>query len=236
MFSESARHYDLIYSKFKDYEEESRNLVALLEKWHPSARTVLDVACGTGEHARILREKHGLAVDGIDIEEQFVEITRGKNRAGSFTRADMIDFDLGRRYDVVVCLFSAIGYVRTLENLTRTLVNFRNHLAEDGLILVEPWFTPEAAQPNRFDLVTAESDDVKVARASHSEIRGRISIIRFDYLVGRREGITHATEIHELGLFTIDETKACFRGAGLDVEHEPEGFFGRGLYLARHAG
>jgi SAM-dependent methyltransferase len=236
MFSESARHYDLIYSKFKDYEEESRNLVALLEKRRPSARTVLDVACGTGEHARILHEKYGLAVDGIDIEETFVDIAREKNRAGSFTRADMVDFDLGRRYDAVVCLFSAIGYVRTLENLTRTFLNFRNHLADNGLILVEPWFTPETAQPNRFDLVTAESDEVKVARASHSEICGRISILRFDYLVTRPEGITHATEIHELGLFTVEETMASFRDAGLDVEYEPKGFFGRGLYLARHAG
>src|SRR3712207_7289123 len=43
-----------------------------------------------------------------------------------FHQGDMTDFDLGRRFDVVVCLFSAIGYVLTEERLRQTLANFRS--------------------------------------------------------------------------------------------------------------
>jgi ubiquinone/menaquinone biosynthesis C-methylase UbiE len=66
MFSETAELYDLIYASFKDYVTESDRLAALITRVRPGARTVLDVACGTGEHARLLREHHRLAVDGID--------------------------------------------------------------------------------------------------------------------------------------------------------------------------
>jgi ubiquinone/menaquinone biosynthesis C-methylase UbiE len=68
MFSASAELYDLVYSGFKDYAAETAQLVALIRQAHPQARTVLDVACGTGEHARLLVEQHGFEVDGLDLD------------------------------------------------------------------------------------------------------------------------------------------------------------------------
>lgn len=67
MFSESADLYDLIYSGFKDYAAEAETLAAILRRVHPSTRTVLDVACGTGEHARCLADRYGYHVDGVDL-------------------------------------------------------------------------------------------------------------------------------------------------------------------------
>ena len=51
MFSASAELYDLIYSKFRDYIGEAAQIESLLRRLDPRCRTVLDVACGTGEHA-----------------------------------------------------------------------------------------------------------------------------------------------------------------------------------------
>ena len=39
----------------------------------------------------------------------------------------MIDFDLDRAFDVVTCLFSAIAYVRTAENLFRAVARLAAH-------------------------------------------------------------------------------------------------------------
>ena len=50
MFPAFVEYYDLIYSAFKDYASETAQIVALLRRLHPQCRTVLDVACGTGEH------------------------------------------------------------------------------------------------------------------------------------------------------------------------------------------
>jgi ubiquinone/menaquinone biosynthesis C-methylase UbiE len=54
VFSGSAHLYDLIYS-FKDYGEEAQDLVSLIRERNPKAGSLLDVACGTGEHLRLLR-------------------------------------------------------------------------------------------------------------------------------------------------------------------------------------
>lgn len=232
MFSESAELYDLIYSSFKDYETEAAQIAAFIESRHVTARSVLDVGCGTGEHARILSERFGYGVDGLDIEPDFVRIAQQKNPTGRFRQGDMTAFDIGRRYDIVLCLFSSIGYVRTLAGVRETLLNFRRHLAEEGLILVEPWLTPAGWKPGYVHMTTVERDDLKVCRMSHSAVEGTISKITFEYLIGRPDGISRTQEVHELGLFTIEQMVACFEDAGLTVRYEEPGFCGRGLYVA----
>ena len=62
-----------------------------------------------------------------------------------------------------------------------------------------------------------------------------MSRLRFEYLVGSREGLRRESEVHELGLFTQQEMVKAFQSAGLTVEFDPDGLIGRGLYTARRA-
>ena len=66
MFVESAELYDAIYH-FKNYARECEILRAVIAVAAPGARTVLDVACGTGGHDKFLKEHY--TIDGIDINE-----------------------------------------------------------------------------------------------------------------------------------------------------------------------
>ncbi len=232
MFTKSAQYYDLIYASFKDYPSEAEKIANLIHKLNPNAQTILDVACGTGEHAKILSENYSYLVDGIDLDENLLEIARQKNPRARFEAADMIDFDLGKKYDIVMCLFSAIGYVRTLENLRKTLVCFRNHLSANGLIIVEPWFAPDNWKPGQLHLKTAETDNLKVCRIGITDRVGNLSKLRFEYLIGTPTEIQHETEHHELGLFTVEEMMQSFQNAGLESDYDSTGISGRGLYTA----
>ena len=56
MFSRSAALYDALYATFKDYQTETARLRELIAERVPDARTLLDVACGTGVHLALLRQ------------------------------------------------------------------------------------------------------------------------------------------------------------------------------------
>jgi SAM-dependent methyltransferase len=235
MFSESADLYDIVYSEFKDYPAEAGQIATIIRRENPAAQRILDVACGSGEHARLLTAEHGFAVDGLDLDQAFVRIAAAKLPNARVYDADMTTFSIEERYDVISCLFSSIGYVRTLENVTATLERFRAHLAPGGVILVEPWFPPGVLQAGRITLQTTEGPAISVARMSQVTVDGRMSRIRFEYLIGRNGKIEHLVELHELGLFEAEELLACFAAAGLTATHDPIGLSGRGLYVARAA-
>jgi SAM-dependent methyltransferase len=234
MFTASAEFYDLIYSTFKDYPREAREIATLLRRLNPRCETILDVACGTAEHARLLAG-HGFVVDGVDLDPAFVRIAKQKHPAGRFFEADMSDFQLARQYDAVLCLFSSIGYLQTLDRVARALACFREHVKPGGVIAIEPWFPPGVLDTTRVARHTGEANGVRVARASRIEVEGRRSRLLFDYEITDEAGTRHAREVHELGLFTTAEWMQTFRDAGLDADHDPKGLCDRGLFVARVA-
>lgn len=159
-----------------------------------------------------------------------------KHPAGRFAAAEMCDVHLGRRYDAVVCLFSSIGYARTRARVEAALHCFREHLAADGVVLVEPWCPPGIFVPDLVVRNDGVGDDVRVSRESRVTVNGTISQLHFTYEISDAGGTRRASEVHELGLFTISERLEAFRNAGLVARYDPEGPGGRGLYTATSKG
>lgn len=229
MFTETAELYDRLYS-FKDYPAEAARVRELiLAAGGPGAGTLLDVACGTGKHARALAAHY--AVEGMDLDEGLLAAARERLPDVRLHHADMRGFDLGRSYDVVTCLFSSIGYAVTLDAMRLAVAAMARHVAPGGALVVEPWFQPGQFRPAYVHLLTHEEPELKIARMSLGEVRGTVSVMDFEYLIGRPSGVTRAAERHELGLFTRAEMTAALEDAGLRVRYDEQGLSGRGLYL-----
>jgi SAM-dependent methyltransferase len=221
--------YDLEYS-FKDYADEAEAIERIVRERAPGAATLLDVACGTGKHLEHLRTR--FACEGTDIDDRLLAVARARVPDVALHQGDMRDLDLGRRFDVVTCLFSAIGFVDGPDGLAEAARTFARHLAPGGLVLVEPWITPDAWIPNRPHLLTHEEPDLVLARATVSGLRDeRISTTEMHYVVATPAGVEHFVEHHDLYLFTIDELRAAFEAAGLETDYDPEGLTGRGLWV-----
>jgi SAM-dependent methyltransferase len=230
VFTRSAEFYDQLYH-FKDYAAASRQLEDLIRQLLPAARTLLDVACGTGRHLEHLRAR--FEVEGLDINPTLLATAQRRCPDVPFHLGDMIDFDLGRAFDVVTCLFSAIAYVRTAENLFRAVARLAAHTSAGGMVIVEPFFSPEGFWVDHLVLNVSDQPDQKIAWMYKTERVGTLGRIDVHHLVGNCNGVEHFSELHEFGLFTDQEYEQAFARAGLTSTYDPEGFFGRGLYVAR---
>lgn len=231
-YAQGAEFYDLIYGG-KPYEAEAEQVHRVLQRHLRSGGSaLLDVGCGTGAHLAHLGRHYRCT--GVDLDAGLLAVARERLPGARFHQGDMTDFDLGERFDAVTCLFSAIGYVRTVERLGQAMRAFARHLAPGGVAVVEPWLTPDVFVAGRVRVDTPERPGATVARMVHSGMRDGFSVLTFSYLIGREQGIEHFEEDHVLGLFTREQMMDAFRGAGLDVvEHDPHGLTGRGLYVAR---
>jgi SAM-dependent methyltransferase len=144
---------------------------------------------------------------------------------------DMTSFDLGRTFDAVTCLFSAIGHARTLEGLQSAVETMARHLEPGGVLAIEPWFWPEQWIARRPHVMTIDEPEFKLVRMNTTWVEGRLAVMDMHHLVGRPEAVEHFVERIELALYTHEEYLEAFRAAGLPAEHDPEGLMGRGLYL-----
>lgn len=234
MYKRSAVYYDAIYS-FKNYQKEAEKVHSLVQQHkRSSGRTLLDVACGTGGHLAFLKEHYD--AEGLDLNPDMLKMARQKHPDLIFHQADIVDFNLNRKFDIIICLFSGIGYVKTRQRLNKAIQNMARHLHSGGVLIIEPWFSPEAFTPGTIHGLWVDKPDLKIARMNLSTVKGNLSIMDMHHLVGTTKGIEHFIEHHEMGLFRREEYLAAFKLARLELTHDPEGLTGRGLYIATQGG
>jgi hypothetical protein len=64
----------------------------------------------------------------ISYVSRMLEIAQAKHPGIAFHHGDMVDFDLGRQFDVVASLFSSIGYLGTSDRLALAVANMARHV------------------------------------------------------------------------------------------------------------
>lgn len=230
-YRRSAAIYDALFRN-KDYRKSSRTLAQILRRATPEARSLLDVACGTGLHLAHLRERFD--VEGLDSSRHMLAIARKRCPGVRFHHGSLVAFDLRRRFDVITCLFGSIAYAKTLTSLRKTTRCLARHLQPGGVLVVEPWISPERFVAGRLVFDRVDDADLKVARMYVTTRRGAISVFDSQYLVATGEGVAHFTERQELGLFTDQQYRAAFHQAGLRVVATGPQLFGYGLYVCRY--
>jgi len=230
-YVKQAEYYDAIYeAQGKDYKKESASIHKVIAKHSKlGGNKLLDVGCGTGSHFPYLKKWY--SIEGLDIDPHMLNVARKRHPDFTFHQGDMVNFNLSNQYDAVTCLFSAIGYAMTVPKLQSAIKSLAHHTKPGGVVVVEPWFSPEQWSVGRPSAVFVAKPDIKLARINISERKGNVSIVNFHFLVGTQGNVEHFTELHEIGLFTKEEYMEAFKKADLKTTFDPEGITGRGLYI-----
>ena len=235
-YEQTASVYDAIYTQMKDYPAETARVLELWGQYAASASrtSILDVACGTGLHLATLKEFGFADLVGVDLSEAQLAVARTRlDGSVQLEVADMTDFWLGRQFDLVTCLFSAIGHVSSLRKLRRAITAMAAHLNLGGVLMIEPWLFPENFTPNHVGINVVDTPGLKVLRMSTSVRRGNLIHLELQHIVGRPgESMEVFSETHRLMMFTHEEFETVFRELGLAVHYDENGLMGRGLYVA----
>jgi SAM-dependent methyltransferase len=229
MYGQLANYYDEIYH-FKDYQKEAEKIETLIQQYKKSpGNRLLDVACGTGNHIAYLKQHY--TVEGLDSSSDMLRIARKKHPDVAFHRGDMTSFKLKNELDVITCLFSAIGHVKTKTRMRKAVRNMGSHLESGGLMILEPWITPANFRKGLIGWDFVDKPNLKIARINISKVRGPISAFEYHYLIGTTGKVEYVFDKVSSGLWTHEEHLQAFLDAGLKVSFDSQGLMGRGLYL-----
>lgn len=229
MYEKFAQYYDSLY-KWKDYEAESRKIRALIKKHNTSrGKEMLDVACGTGNHVQYLKKSFNIT--GIDIDSDMLRIARKKFKDITFICDDMRTFRINKQYDVIVCLFGAIAHLKTYRNLEKTIYNFSNHLKTGGVVIIEPFVSPELYIDNLMDAYTVNEPELKLTRMNTSKRKGNIATYDFHFLIGEKGKIRYFVDRMQLGMYESRKVLNIMNKAGLKAEFLKKRRVYRGVYI-----
>jgi SAM-dependent methyltransferase len=127
-----APFYDAVQG---DRAEHAAYLRGLIEKHHPEARRLLELACGTGSVLKQLQDHYELT--GMDRSDAMLAIAAAKIPQARFVTGDMTRVRLDDTFDVVLCVYDSINHLLTFEQWKSVFDRAREHLAEHGIFIFD---------------------------------------------------------------------------------------------------
>ncbi len=99
----------------------------------PTPPCVMDAGCGTGRVAVELAGR-GIDVVGVDLDEGMLDTAIAKAPELDWCRADLVDVDVGRSFDVIVMAGNVVIFLAAGTEAA-VLANLARHLRLDGLLV-----------------------------------------------------------------------------------------------------
>lgn len=197
------------YNRFVNWEarlaHELPFLTGVLTQAH--AVRVLDVACGTGQHALALADR-GYQVVGTDLSAPMIERARHAAPAGAHIRFDVAGFGeqattvhtlraraasgaapcgcglrVGTGFDAVLCLGNSLPHALNAEDLRATLADFAAVLQSSGGVLVLQNRNFERVMARRERFMEPQGDDRNLFLRFYDFDTPRPGLITFNMLI-----------------------------------------------------
>ena len=117
--------------------------------------SVLDAGCGTGRVARELARR-GVETVGVDLDDEMLLTARRKAPSLDWHRADLVDIDLNRVFDVVLLAGNVMIFL-TPGTESMVVANLTRHLARDGALVAGFSLRPGQLDVEDYDRLVASA-------------------------------------------------------------------------------
>jgi SAM-dependent methyltransferase len=127
-----AAFYDVVMD---DPGPRAARVNASVDRYRPEAAALLELACGTG--SILARLATGAQLTGLDRSPEMLAVAAAKVPGAQLVEGDMSSFDLGRRFDVIVCVFDSVNHLLEVGSWASLFACVHAHLVEDGLFVLD---------------------------------------------------------------------------------------------------
>jgi SAM-dependent methyltransferase len=131
-YEQFSRFYDLVMGDRSKAAHFTRSLIAHDK---PEAKTVLEIACGTGAILGFLADKYD--VTGLDQSHHMLALARRKLPHIRFYRQSMTSFRIAKKFDAIVCVFDSINHLLEFGKWKKVFHQVALHLNDDGLFVFD---------------------------------------------------------------------------------------------------
>jgi len=221
-----AGRYDALY-RDKNYDGECDLLESVFRKYaNGVVASVLDIGCGTGNHALRLAGR-GYNVTGVDRSSEMLEQARHKADAEQpksgtieFRNGDAQTLNLNRQFDAALMMFAVLGYQLTNDNVLASLHAVRRHLKPSALFICDFWYGPAVLAVRPTDRVkTISTDAGTMIRSASTTLDTFRHIAAVHYRMWACAGsLIETAETHTVRYFFPQEVSLFLSQAGLELQ------------------
>ncbi|MBK8291874.1 MAG: class I SAM-dependent methyltransferase [Flammeovirgaceae bacterium] len=229
-FDVYAAFYDLLY-KDKDYKGESDYIDTLIQKFLNKEKrktSLLDLACGTGKHLFELEANGYAMLSGSDISKSMIEIANKNKKANS---KDITFYDysfqesnkISQKFDVVISMFSAMNYLTSYADQSKTLFNIHTLLNHEGIFIFDYWngcAVTESYSPVK--VLKKKQDDAEIIRISETtlDLISQSATVKFTCnFIKSNQRLADFVETHYLHYYYFSEIRNLLASHGFEILH-----------------
>lgn len=204
-YNELAKYYDKlhyqIYQKQIDFLDRVINM-----NFKDKKIALLDLACGTGAHIKLLKHKYN--IEGLDINKGMLKLAKRKNPENLIISGDLNHLNLKRNYyDLIYCLSGSIQYILSSNILERAFKKIWSSLRKNGLLIFDLQYPKSKWLDNHCGIKTYKEKNLQIVEIFKSRRIGHIGIHEPVYLISKNGRFQFFIDDHKIFLYEISQIK-----------------------------
>lgn len=140
------------------YKQRAAEVIALIKQYTPKAKTLLELACGTGNFTKQLARAR-FVITATDISKDEIEKARTKGIHAIFSVADMSKLRTSKKQDIICCFWESFRYLPRYKVCEDTLKRISKTLNQNGLFFADFTHFPPHDKPFKIPAYTIKLEN-----------------------------------------------------------------------------
>lgn len=211
--------YDLLMQGV-DYEAWVNYVEELLKYFQGKARSVVDLACGTG-NSTLPWSKRGYLTFGVDLSAEMLAIARQKaavqNIVITYLQQNLCSLELPEAVDLAVCFQDGLNYILDIHELEQAFQAVFNNLKSGGFFIFDLNYLPRIISQNE-EFSLAQDDRYSfVWRSRYLETENLWEVLVTGGVKDNEDQVEHFSEIHRERIYEKNEVWSLLISSGFTV-------------------